>query len=259
MKALERVKQVRHPFVLSIEQIQDVGGELVIVMELADKNLHDCLVEYQQAGRPGIPRDILLGFLRRRRRGARPPDREAQPPAPRRQAAQPVPRRRPRQGRRLRAGQALERSSSSGLMGGVTPIYAAPETFSNKISKHSDQYSLAIVYVELLTGQAAVPRQEHPAARAPAHDRAAGPVDAAGGGPAGGRAGAGEEPGRAVPELHRVHPLLLGGRAAMPAAAAAADERSGSRTGRVVEESPRTSHDVDLTPTPRARPAAASR
>src|SRR5207237_1142709 len=37
-------------------------------------------------------------------------------------------------------------------MGGVTPIFAAPETFSNKISKHSDQYSLAIVYIELLTG-----------------------------------------------------------------------------------------------------------
>src|SRR5262249_15057854 len=47
----------------------------------------------------------------------------------------------------------LERSSGSGLMGGVTPIYAAPETFSNKISKHSDQYSLAIVYCELLTGK----------------------------------------------------------------------------------------------------------
>ncbi|HJZ55030.1 MAG TPA: hypothetical protein VKE74_08725, partial [Gemmataceae bacterium] len=29
-KALERVKEVRHPFVLSIEQIQEVGGELVI-------------------------------------------------------------------------------------------------------------------------------------------------------------------------------------------------------------------------------------
>src|SRR5437660_4335276 len=27
------------------------------------KNLHDCLTEYQQAGRPGIPRDILIGFL----------------------------------------------------------------------------------------------------------------------------------------------------------------------------------------------------
>src|SRR3954466_5605686 len=40
LKALDRVKQVRHPFVLSNERIEDVGGELVIVMELADKNLH---------------------------------------------------------------------------------------------------------------------------------------------------------------------------------------------------------------------------
>src|SRR5262249_38760244 len=43
-------------------------------------------------------------------------------------------------------------SSFSGMMGaGVTPIYAAPETFGGKISRHSDQYSLAIVYQELLT------------------------------------------------------------------------------------------------------------
>src|SRR5207237_10759795 len=63
MKALERVKQVRHPFVLSIEQIQNVGGELVIVMELADKNLHEVLTEYQHAGRPGIPREVLVGYL----------------------------------------------------------------------------------------------------------------------------------------------------------------------------------------------------
>src|SRR5262249_19079714 len=47
----------------------------------------------------------------------------------------------------------LERSASSSFLGGVTPLYAAPETFSGKISQHSDQYSLAIVYTELLTGQ----------------------------------------------------------------------------------------------------------
>src|SRR5207237_5829461 len=44
------------------------------------------------------------------------------------------------------------RQSAAG-MGGVTPLYAAPETFTGKISKHSDQYSLAVVYVELLTGR----------------------------------------------------------------------------------------------------------
>ena len=38
-------------------------------------------------------------------------------------------------------------------MGGVTPLYAPPETFTGNISGRSDQYSLAIVYQELLTGQ----------------------------------------------------------------------------------------------------------
>ena len=44
-KAIERVKAVRHPFILSMDQIQIVKGELVIVMELADKSLFDLLEE----------------------------------------------------------------------------------------------------------------------------------------------------------------------------------------------------------------------
>jgi serine/threonine protein kinase len=153
MKALERVKQVRHPFVLSIEQIQDVGGELLIVMELADRNLHECLVEHQGAGRPGIPRDLLLGLLDDAAQGL---DHLIE-----RHGLQHLdvkPRNLFTVADRVKVAdfglvKTLERSSSSGLMGGVTPIYAAPETFSNKISKHSDQYSLAVVYVELLTGR----------------------------------------------------------------------------------------------------------
>src|SRR6188508_612602 len=38
LKALEKVKLVRHPFVLSMDLIKEVEGELVIVMELADKS-----------------------------------------------------------------------------------------------------------------------------------------------------------------------------------------------------------------------------
>jgi hypothetical protein len=153
MKALERVKQVRHPFVLSIEQIQDVGGELVIVMELADKNLHETLVEYQSAGRPGIPRDLLLGFLDDAAVGL---DHLIE--KHNLQHLDVKPRNLFVVADRVKVAdfglvKQLERSSSSGLMGGVTPIYAAPETFQNKISKHSDQYSLAVVYVELLTGK----------------------------------------------------------------------------------------------------------
>ncbi len=157
LKALERVKQVRHPFVLSIEQIQDVGGELVIVMELADKNLHECLVEYQQAGRPGIPRDILLGFLDDAAIGL---DHLIE--KHNLQHLDVKPRNLFTVADRVKVAdfglvKQLERSSASGLMGGVTPLYAAPETFQNKISKHSDQYSLAIVYIELLTGKRPFP------------------------------------------------------------------------------------------------------
>ena len=156
-KALERVKEVRHPFVLSNEAIHEVGGELLIVMELADKNLHECLVEYQAAGRPGIPRDILLGFLDDAAVGL---DHLIE--KHNLQHLDVKPRNLFLVADRVKVAdfglvKHLERSSSSGLMGGVTPIYAAPETFSSKISKHSDQYSLAVVYIELLTGKRPFP------------------------------------------------------------------------------------------------------
>src|SRR5687767_5557377 len=40
-KALQQIKEVRHPFVCSVERIDNLNGELVIVMELADRTLHD--------------------------------------------------------------------------------------------------------------------------------------------------------------------------------------------------------------------------
>src|SRR5262245_66545400 len=46
----------------------------------------------------------------------------------------------------------LEGSQAS-VTGGITPVYAAPETFDGVVTRFSDQYSLAIVYQELLTGQ----------------------------------------------------------------------------------------------------------
>src|SRR5262245_25931298 len=41
LKALSRVKTVRHPYILSLERFDIVDGQLIIVMELADKNLWD--------------------------------------------------------------------------------------------------------------------------------------------------------------------------------------------------------------------------
>jgi len=151
-KALERVKSVRHPFVLSMERIDVVSGELLIVMELADKSLHDLMLEYQQAGRPGIPRDLLLGFLADTAEGL-----DHMIEKHNLQHLDVKPKNLFLIADRVKVAdfglvKHLERQSASGIMGGITPVYAAPETFANKISKHSDQYSLAIVYAELLTG-----------------------------------------------------------------------------------------------------------
>ena len=152
-KALERVKAVRHPFVLSNERIDIVSGELLIVMELADKSLHDVMLECQNAGLVGVPRQTLLGYVSDAAEGL---DHLIE--KHNLQHLDVKPKNLFLIGERVKVAdfglvKHLERASGSGLLGGITPIYAAPETFSNKISKHSDQYSLAVLYTELLSGK----------------------------------------------------------------------------------------------------------
>jgi hypothetical protein len=153
LNALNRVKEVRHPFVLSMDRIEIVDGELVIVMELADKSLHDLYEECLSAGLVGIPRDALLRYVR--------DAAEALDHMNEKHNLQHLdikPRNLFLISDRVKVAdfglvKHLERSGSSGVLGGVTPLYAPPETFSGTITGRSDQYSLAIVYQELLTGQ----------------------------------------------------------------------------------------------------------
>src|SRR5580704_17965095 len=49
LEALQAVKEVRHPFICSLEQIKKVDGELLIVMELAERTLHDLFADFQAA------------------------------------------------------------------------------------------------------------------------------------------------------------------------------------------------------------------
>jgi serine/threonine protein kinase len=44
-KSLQRVKELHHPFILSLERADVVDGQLVIVMELADRNLWDRMAQ----------------------------------------------------------------------------------------------------------------------------------------------------------------------------------------------------------------------
>lgn len=150
--ALMRIKEVRHPFICSLDLIQIMNGELVIVMELADKTLHDLYQECQTAGLIGIPRDDLLRYLRDAAEAL-----DFMHEKHRLQHLDVKPRNLFLVSERVKVAdfglvKHLELISASGLLGGVTPLYASPETFNGKISEHSDQYSLAIVYQELLTG-----------------------------------------------------------------------------------------------------------
>src|SRR5436305_10815604 len=63
LKALSRVKTVHHPFILSLERYDIVDGQLIIVMELADKNLWDRFRECKNEGLPGIPREELMRYM----------------------------------------------------------------------------------------------------------------------------------------------------------------------------------------------------
>jgi serine/threonine protein kinase len=181
LRAIERVKAIRHPFLLSMERVEYVGGELAIVLELADKSLQDLLAEYQQQGKPGIPRDELLGYLREaaealdvmnNQHGLQHLDikprnlllvsnhvkvadfglvnsfgrADKQPGAPHgRRDKQPA-------GHSRRDKRSAYSPAQPFHTGAATPRYASPETFQSTFSPQSDQYSLAIVYQELLTG-----------------------------------------------------------------------------------------------------------
>jgi hypothetical protein len=62
-KAFQRIKAIRHPFLLMLERVELVQGELVMVMELADSSLQVRFDECRAAGQAGIPRDELLRYL----------------------------------------------------------------------------------------------------------------------------------------------------------------------------------------------------
>jgi hypothetical protein len=152
LKSLERVKTIRHPFILSLERYDIVDGQLLIVMELADRNLWDRFRECRAAGLPGVPRDELLGYLSEAAEALDLMNIQYQL-----QHLDIKPQNLFLVYNHVKIadfGLVKDFEGKRGtITGGVTPVYAAPETFDGWVSRHSDQYSLAIVFQELLTGQ----------------------------------------------------------------------------------------------------------
>jgi serine/threonine protein kinase len=149
LRSLEHVKKLRHNYLMPIHAYWVHKSRLYVAMELGDGSLCDRAEDYQKQGQPGIPRDELIRYMRE-------------------------------------AAEALDFLHSEGvhhrdikpanillLKGHVkvadfglvrplrdmdsmvnatfcgTPTYMPPEAWDNKISIHSDQWSLAISYLEL--------------------------------------------------------------------------------------------------------------
>ena len=151
LKSLQRIRQVNHPFILSLERIEVIEGQLIIVTELAQGSLHDRYVEFRQKGFVGISRDRLLAYMRDTADGL---DFLCQQHDLQHLDVKPA--------NLLLVADRVKvadfglikdiQSNSLSVMGGLTPTYAAPEMFDGRPGRFSDQYSLAIVYQELLTG-----------------------------------------------------------------------------------------------------------
>ncbi len=152
LKALNRIKAVRHPFLLSLERIDIVDGRLVVVTELAEQSLKDRFRQCVLGGEVGIPRDELLGYLTD---AAEALDYIYESHSLLHLDVKPE--------NLLLVGGHVKladfglvkdiQDSSLSLMGGLTPTYAAPEVFDGQPGNRSDQYSLAIVFQEMLTGK----------------------------------------------------------------------------------------------------------
>ncbi|MBO0697202.1 MAG: protein kinase [Zavarzinella sp.] len=151
-KSLNRVKTIRHPFLLSLERMEVIEGQLVIVMELADKNLADRYIECVNSGLPGIPRQELLGYMDEAAEALDLMNLHHQI-----QHLDIKPQNLFLVHQHIKVadfGLAKDMEGAKAVLtGGMTPTYAPPETFEGWISRQSDQYSLAIVFMEMLTGK----------------------------------------------------------------------------------------------------------
>jgi hypothetical protein len=152
LRALNRVRTVRHPFILSLERFEIVEGRLVIVMELADRSLWDRFKECREQGLPGIPRDELLRYVEEAAEALDVMNVQYDL-----QHLDIKPQNLFLLFNHVKVGdfglvKDLE-GTSARATSGVTAVYAPPETFGGIVSRFSDQYNLAVAYQELLTGR----------------------------------------------------------------------------------------------------------
>jgi serine/threonine protein kinase len=151
LRALDLMKDIRHPHLLGLFGAWKQDDRLIIAMELGDRTLMDRLKEAQRQGLPGIPRHELLEYMSEAARGIdhlnnlNIQHRDIKP-----QNLLLV-------GTGVKVAdfglaKLLENSSASNTVA-ITPAYAAPEFLQGGTCPQSDQYALAVTYCHLRGGR----------------------------------------------------------------------------------------------------------
>jgi serine/threonine protein kinase len=150
-RAVQLMKTVRHPQLVAMSGVWRRGDVLVLALELCECTLGDYLDEWQQRGFTGIPAVELLEQMRDAARGLDALNAQGI------QHRDVKPKNLLLVGGGVKVGdfglaKFLERIDATNT-GMLSAAYAAPETFHGRTTAFSDQYSLAVTYIQLLTGR----------------------------------------------------------------------------------------------------------
>ena len=160
LRALQSIRDVRHPHLLDLHFAQCVQNYAIIATSLCDKNLWNRYEECVAEGAIGIPEGELLRYMRETAialdflNEPRHLDGTGRVVSIQHRDIKPL--------NLFLVGDSIKvadfglakilASSVTGHTGSVTPHYAPPETFEGRVASTSDQYSLAVTYCQLRTG-----------------------------------------------------------------------------------------------------------
>ncbi len=153
LQALDLIRSLRHPYLMTTHAFWEEEDRLHIVMELADESLMDRFNAYRAKGQPGIPVNELLRFFTE---AAEALDFLHHQPKPILHRDIKPANLLYLEGHAKVADFGLARLYAENLTSATfcgTPLYMAPEIWREQISVHSDQYSLAAAYAEMCQGK----------------------------------------------------------------------------------------------------------
>lgn len=151
LEGLQKIRSIRHPFLLAIDRFERVGDYLIIVMELADFSLGDRFSQLLDQGRRGLDREEVLHYLCE---AAEVLDLLARQHGLQHLDVKP-------NNLLVVSGHVKvadfgllqpTKSNLSQMALAFSPGYAPPEIYDGEIHYSADQYGLAVTYQELLTG-----------------------------------------------------------------------------------------------------------